>query len=61
MAAVLGGVAILLAGAAADDRFGIPWWLALPVVVGWGALVWRTFRASYRRRERIASKELPHL
>ncbi|GIG21964.1 hypothetical protein Cch01nite_26880 [Cellulomonas chitinilytica] len=57
---VLGGVAILLAGAEADDRYGIPWWLALPVVVGWGTLVWTVFRATYRRRERLAGTELPH-
>ncbi len=54
-------VALCFAGAAVDERYGVPWWLSVPVVfAAWTLVMALLFRSSYRRRERVASKELPH-
>lgn len=57
---VLGAVALVFAGVGADDRYGVPWWLSLPLVAAWTALVGMSFRSTYRRRARVAGEELPY-
>jgi hypothetical protein len=58
---LLGCLGLMFAGVVADEHSAIAWWVWLPAVAAWPLLVWRIFRASYRRRARIGSKELPYL
>jgi len=59
-AGIVGCAALALGAVTLDDRSGIPWWVWLPVIAAWPCLLWRWFRRSHRRRERIGGKELPH-
>lgn len=53
-------VGLVFAGAEVEDRHGAPWWSWLPVVAAWTGLVALLFRSTYRRRARVAGKELPY-
>ncbi len=57
---VLIATALVFAGVEVEDRTGAPWWLSLPVVAAWTGLVALLFRSTYRRRARVAGKELPY-
>ncbi len=58
---IAGWFGIAMASSAVEDRYGVPWWVWLPAIVGWPVLVWRLFSASHRARERVGGKELPHV
>lgn len=57
---VLVVVALVFAGVEVDDRYGVPWWLSIPVIGAWTLVTALVFRSSYRRRARVAGTELPH-
>lgn len=59
---VLGAVALCFAAAVVDGRYGVPWWLAVPVMLGaWTLLLVLLFRSTYSRRARVGKAELPYL
>ena len=57
---VLGMVMWGVVAAAAQDAWGWPWWLFVPVLVGWPLLVLAIFRRRYNKLRRIGGRELPH-
>jgi hypothetical protein len=57
---VVGGMALIFGGIEADDRYGIPWWLAVPAIVAWTFLLLKAFRARFEAGARVAGKELPY-
>ena len=56
----LGLVALVFAAFLVRDRWGLSWWLSLPVIAAWPVvLVWQ-FLQRYRRGQRRGGEELPH-
>lgn len=58
--AVFGVVAVAITAGETQGRWGAPWWLWLPAMFAWPAVVLWLFRRRYRRAERRGGTELPH-
>ncbi len=58
---VLGVLVLAMLATEAQTRWGVAWWLWIPVILAWPALILIRFRKRYESLLRQGSKELPHL